>query len=232
MIISFFSTGTGGGAAPVDYLTAREVLAYDENRNLLRDDTEQPPTKVRYPLPEVLHGNPDGLHAMPWEVTRLTERTATLEVTLPSGHGGFTANRTITARYSLPRESVVRLELSATTDRPTLMNLTTHPNWTIGPGMGIAGQRLQIAADHILPIDADTRPTGERHAVAGTEYDFNIPRALCLGAPDLDHKFCIASARRETLHAAATLEAEDGWSMALWTTEPGLQVYDGRTTDA
>ncbi|MFA8441797.1 mobilization relaxase [Yoonia sp.] len=59
MIISFFSTGTGGGAAPVDYLTAREVLAYDENRNLIRDDTGQPQTKIRVPFPEVLHGNPD-----------------------------------------------------------------------------------------------------------------------------------------------------------------------------
>ncbi|MDO6800016.1 relaxase/mobilization nuclease domain-containing protein [Shimia thalassica] len=59
MIISFFSTGTGGGVAPVDYLTAREVLAYDENRNLIRDDNGQPQTKIRDPLPEVLHGNPD-----------------------------------------------------------------------------------------------------------------------------------------------------------------------------
>ncbi len=59
MIISFFSTGTGGGAAPVDYLMAREVLAYDESRNLIRDDSGQPQTKIRNPLPEVLHGNPD-----------------------------------------------------------------------------------------------------------------------------------------------------------------------------
>ncbi|MFP6697092.1 MAG: relaxase/mobilization nuclease domain-containing protein [Alphaproteobacteria bacterium] len=59
MIISFFSSGTGGGAAPVDYLTAREVLAYDENRNLIRDEYGQPQTKIRDPLPEVLHGNPD-----------------------------------------------------------------------------------------------------------------------------------------------------------------------------
>ena len=59
MIISFFSSGTGGGAAPVDYLIAREVLAYDENRNLIRDDTSKPQTKIRDPLPEVLHGNPD-----------------------------------------------------------------------------------------------------------------------------------------------------------------------------
>ncbi|WP_170588221.1 relaxase/mobilization nuclease domain-containing protein [Ruegeria arenilitoris] len=59
MIISFFATGTGGGAAPVDYLTAREVLAYDESRNLIRGDTGQPQTKIRNPLPEVLHGSPD-----------------------------------------------------------------------------------------------------------------------------------------------------------------------------
>lgn len=59
MIISFFSTGTVGGAAPVDYLTARVVLAYDENRNLIRDDSGEPQTKIRDPLPEVLHGNPD-----------------------------------------------------------------------------------------------------------------------------------------------------------------------------
>ena len=59
MIISFFSSGTGGGAAPVDYLTAREVLAYDENRNLIRHVDGQPQMKIRDPLPEVLHGNPD-----------------------------------------------------------------------------------------------------------------------------------------------------------------------------
>ena len=59
MIISFFSTGTGSGAAPVVYLTAREVLAYDENRNLIRDNDGEPQIKIREPLPEVLHGNPD-----------------------------------------------------------------------------------------------------------------------------------------------------------------------------
>ncbi len=59
MIISFFSTGTGGGQAPVEYLIASEVLAYDENRNLIRADDGEPLTKVRDPLPEVLKGNPE-----------------------------------------------------------------------------------------------------------------------------------------------------------------------------
>lgn len=59
MIISFFSSGTGRGAAPVDYLTAHEVLVYDENRNLARGDDGRPQTKIREPMPEVLQGNPD-----------------------------------------------------------------------------------------------------------------------------------------------------------------------------
>lgn len=59
MIIKFFSNGIGGGAAPVDYLIAKEVLAYDEQRNLIRDDAGQPQTVVRNPLPEVLRGIPD-----------------------------------------------------------------------------------------------------------------------------------------------------------------------------
>ncbi|MCH2078473.1 MAG: relaxase/mobilization nuclease domain-containing protein [Rhodobacteraceae bacterium] len=59
MTITLFATGTGGGTAPVDYLTASEVLAYDENRNLIRDDTGQALTKICDPLPEVLQGNPD-----------------------------------------------------------------------------------------------------------------------------------------------------------------------------
>ena len=59
MIIKFFSNGIGGGAAPVNYLIATEVLAYDKNRNLIRDDTGQPQTMIRDPLPEVLRGTPD-----------------------------------------------------------------------------------------------------------------------------------------------------------------------------
>ncbi|MCO4839356.1 MAG: relaxase/mobilization nuclease domain-containing protein [Rhodobacteraceae bacterium] len=59
MIIKFFSNGIGGGAAPVDYLIAEKVLAYDENRNLIRDDAGQPQTVIRDPLPEVLRGTPE-----------------------------------------------------------------------------------------------------------------------------------------------------------------------------
>lgn len=59
MLIKMFSNGKGGGAGPVDYLTAREVLAYDNNRDVVRDEHGTPEMVTRDPLPEVLRGNSD-----------------------------------------------------------------------------------------------------------------------------------------------------------------------------
>ncbi|MFD1156524.1 relaxase family protein [Roseovarius aestuarii] len=64
MLIKFFSNGKGAGAGPVDYLVAREVLAYDSNRDLIRDADGQPLTVTREPLPEVLRGNPERTKAL------------------------------------------------------------------------------------------------------------------------------------------------------------------------
>ncbi|WP_029375219.1 hypothetical protein [Oceanicola sp. S124] len=61
MLIKFFPNGKGGGAGPVEYLTARTVLAYDDNRDLIRDASGQPMTVVREPLPEVVRGDPQGM---------------------------------------------------------------------------------------------------------------------------------------------------------------------------
>ncbi|MCV0429491.1 MAG: relaxase/mobilization nuclease domain-containing protein [Roseibium sp.] len=64
MLIKMFRSGKGGGAAPVDYLIASHVLAYDGNRDLIRDDKGVPLMKPRDPLPEVLAGNPDHTRAL------------------------------------------------------------------------------------------------------------------------------------------------------------------------
>lgn len=64
MLIKFFPNGKGVGAGPVGYLIADEVLAYDDNRDLIRDADGQPQTVTRHPLPEVLRGNPDRTEAL------------------------------------------------------------------------------------------------------------------------------------------------------------------------
>ncbi|MFV1658482.1 relaxase/mobilization nuclease domain-containing protein [Phaeobacter sp. JH20_27] len=64
MLIKFFRNGKGAGAGPVGYLVADKVLAYDDNRDLIRDADRQPMTVTREPLPEVLRGNPDRTEAL------------------------------------------------------------------------------------------------------------------------------------------------------------------------
>ena len=64
MLIKFFRNGKGAGAGPVGYLVADKVLAYDDNRDLIRDADGQPVTVTREPLPEVLRGNPDRTEAL------------------------------------------------------------------------------------------------------------------------------------------------------------------------
>ncbi|MBY6152939.1 relaxase/mobilization nuclease domain-containing protein [Vannielia litorea] len=64
MLIKFFPNGKGAGAGPVGYLVAERVLAYDANRDLIRDANGQPMTVTRDPLPEVLRGNPERTEAL------------------------------------------------------------------------------------------------------------------------------------------------------------------------
>jgi len=184
----------------------------------------------------LLHGDGadlrGGLHHRTWRLTRAGHRHACFSCTLDAGSDGFAANREITVSYSLPRANVLNIVIEARTDAPTVMGPTHHPYWALGEGPGTAGHRLQVLADHVLPIDSATRPTGDVHKVAGTPRDFNIPTSLTPGRPALDNCFCLASARTRVKRPAAYLEAPDGWAMELWTTEPGLVVFDGRHTES
>ncbi|MCH2165467.1 MAG: hypothetical protein MK098_12555 [Marinovum sp.] len=179
----------------------------------------------------VLHGNPHGLHAKLWELTSRSPTHAEMTISLPAGSDGFSANRHITARYELADGDTVSVILKATTDAQTLMNLTVHPYFALGPTPGLNGHKLQVSAPHILPIDDKTCPTGEILEVKGTEYDFQNERSLTVGAPDLDHNFCLVGKVGKFRHAA-TLIGPDNWSVRVATSQPGVQVYDGRTTDS
>ncbi len=169
----------------------------------------------------LLHGGATGTHAQIWGVEALTDSAATLSLTLPDGLGGFPGTRRITAAYSLDGPALT-LDLTATTDAPTLMTLANHSFWRLG-GDGHAGHRLTVAADHYLPVDAAKLPTGEIRAVSGA-FDLRAGRLLD-GAEGFDHNFCLAPAPR-ALTRAAELSGPAA-HLLLETTAPGLQVYSG-----
>ena len=175
----------------------------------------------------LLHSGATGLHTRIWTIVSAGADDLTLACDLPDGLGGFPGNRRITARFQLAGQGLT-LTLEAVTDAPTLMNLANHIYWTLDGRADVAGHRLRVAADRYLPVDAALIPTGEARAVSGT-FDLRGGRVLDLGE-GYDHNFCLTDAPGP-LAFAAELTGRTGVRLTLETTEPGLQVYDGRGVD-
>lgn len=173
-----------------------------------------------------LHSGAAGLHLKTWELVETVADSASFALDLAHGEGGFPGARYVRARYALDG-AALRLDLTARTDRPTPMNLAHHPYWTMQDPLSWAGQELWIDAAHYLPVDGATIPTGEIAPVAGTEFDFRVPRRLDPAAvPALDHNFCLSRAPRPLVPALRLASAATGTQLEVATTAPGLQVFD------
>ncbi len=173
--------------------------------------------------PNCLHSGPAGTQALVWQIAETSGAAATLEITLPPGHGGFPGARTLRATYALEPEGALRITLEAETDAPTLLNPAFHGGWNLDGSGTLAGHRLTVMAEHYLPVTADKLPTGVIAPVAGTPFDYRSPRAP---DPGLDHNFCLATAAR-ALAPSARLTGSSGRALTVETTAPGLQVYCG-----
>lgn len=172
-----------------------------------------------------LHSGPHGLHARLWEVIDRSDSYAVLRCDLPAGACGLPGQRRFEARYSVNDEGELHLNLTATTDSNTLVNLAHHPYWRLGSDLTVADHKLEVMADHYLPVDANTLPTGEVAHVQGTAYDFRTPRFIPVDQT-LDANYCLAHSQRSDPQTAAKLTAPDGLTLQIDTTESGLQIYN------
>jgi aldose 1-epimerase len=181
---------------------------------------------VQFPANEatgnLLHGGRDGIQTRIWTVADVTDTSVTLTLDLPDGDGGFPGNRQIGVRFSLA-QTTLRMEITATTDVPSLMNIAQHSYWNLNGTDSWAGHSLQVAADTFLPVTPDMLPTGQIQPVMGTPFDFRQPRRIAPGDPVMDICFCLTPGPlRDVLWLTG-----DRLVMTLATTAPGLQVYDG-----
>lgn len=174
-----------------------------------------------------LHSGKDATHLRVWEVDEVTATAATLSTELPDGQCGLPGNRRITARYEIAAPASLTLTLTATTDATTLMNPVNHSYWNLDGTPVWDGHQLRIAAEHWLPGDEDFRPTGEIAAVDGSPMDFRQAREIGHEHDLFDNNFCLSDARTD-LRDVLWLRGKSGVGMTLATTEPGVQVYDGR----
>ncbi|MFG3237841.1 aldose epimerase family protein [Streptomyces sp. NPDC048157] len=174
-----------------------------------------------------VHGGARGFDKRVW---RAREVAGGVELSLVSedGEEGFPGRLAVSAAYTLDEGGALRITYRATTDAPTVLNLTNHTYWNLaGDGSGSAlGQVLRIAAGRITPADAESLPTGAFLPVAGTRFDFREPVPVGAG---YDHNFVLDG----TGPAAELYDAASGRVLTVTTTEPGLQLYtadhfDGR----
>ncbi|QFT59790.1 Aldose 1-epimerase precursor [Sulfitobacter sp. THAF37] len=172
-----------------------------------------------------LHSGPEGLHARHWEVRAKDAARLCLGLTLPDGACGLPGKREITAQYALAGDTLT-LALEATTDRLTAMNLAHHPYWTLDGRGDVSTHRLDVAATHVLAVDAQGLPTGKLRPVAGTALDFRCPRPVPRDAP-LDRNYCLSDASLAVPRHVATLTGATGTALQITTDAPGLQVYNG-----
>ena len=187
----------------------------------------------------VLHSGAAGFQKRVWraEPREGPEPALTLTLVSGDGDGGFPGTLTTSLTYTVTSDNSLRLEYRATSDRPTVANLTNHAYFALqGEGRGdILNQRLQLFADRYTPTTPDNLPTGEIAIVSNTPLDFRKPVRL---GDVLDSSFEAIALRRgldlnwvvngrvgSLRRAARITEAATGIAMDVSTTQPGLQVY-------
>ncbi|MGI4742903.1 MAG: aldose epimerase family protein [Janthinobacterium lividum] len=187
--------------------------------------------------PNSLHGGPAGFHTRVWaaqEAGAEAGNSLNLRYVSPAGEEGYPGTLTVTVTYTLTDENVLRLDYLATTDQPTVLNLTNHSYFNLGYGQvaDVLGHELHLAADRYTPVDDTQIPTGELAPVAGTPMDFTTPHAIGARIGQVpggyDHNWVLADQHRPRPALAATVyEPTSGRTMAVYTTQPGVQFYAG-----
>ncbi|WP_430635871.1 aldose epimerase family protein [Sphingomonas hankookensis] len=175
-----------------------------------------------------LHGGVPGFHRAVWRVERAEATCVILSHRSPDGEAGWPGALSVTTTFLLPAPDTLRVVYHATTDRPTHVNLVSHPYFNLSgdPATTIHDHRLRIASDRFLPIDAAALPTGERRSVAGTPFDFRASRPVGREVlPGYNHNYCLSG---DGMREVAWLDhAGSGRSLTIATDRPGLQFYDG-----
>ncbi|NBE06811.1 aldose epimerase family protein [Paragemmobacter ruber] len=173
-----------------------------------------------------LHSGQAGTHRKVWRLAEATESDLRLELDLPDDEGGFPGNRRVSATFQVDGASL-HLHVHVTTDQPTPVNFANHSYWNLDGTPTWAGHRLWVDAAHYLPTTPDFCPTGEIRPVDQDDMDFRKTRRIDPGVNHFDHNFCLSNARLP-LREVLRLNGQSGIGMVVSTTEPGIQVYDGR----
>ena len=205
-----------------------------------------------YTLPQndhgnTLHGGLIGFDKVVWTVVKADVGPEGPRLVLSylskDGEQGFPGNLNVTATYTLTDDNALKLVFTATTDKPTVLNLTHHSYFNLaGQGNGdILGYLVYINANQTTTVDSKLIPTGAFADVTGTPFDFRTPTAI--GArindpdkilqygPGYDHNWVINKPLGQFGLMARVVDPASGRVMEVWSDQPGLQFYAGNFLD-
>lgn len=158
----------------------------------------------------------------------------------PDGEENYPGNLAVTVTYTLTHQNVLRIEITATTDAPTICNMTQHTYWNLaGHDAGSVNDHVvHLNADRYMPVDASLIPTGEIAPVQGTPFDFTKPKPIGRDLEQIgnnprgyDHNF-LPNGELGTLRLVGRIaEPQSGRVMELLTNQPGCQFYGGNFLD-
>ncbi|TNC21905.1 aldose epimerase family protein [Amycolatopsis alkalitolerans] len=188
-----------------------------------------------------LHGGLVGFNQKVWDVTEIRGGLR-LSLTSPDGDQGYPGTLHATVTYTLDQHNRLTIGYTATTDKPTVVNLTNHTYWNLaGEGSGdVYDQKLQIGAARYTPTDGTQIPTGQLAPVHGTPFDFRAPTAIGARIRDHDPQLLIGQGYDlnwvldhpgSLLPAASAFDPAGGRALTVLTDQPGLQFYSGNFLD-
>ena len=194
--------------------------------------------------PNCLHGGIKGFNAVVWDATQVDERTIELRYTAADGEEGFPGELKTIVTYHLTDDNAVAIHYRATTDKPTVLNLTNHSYFNLSgnPTQPATDHILYVNADYYTPVDSTFMTTGEILPVKDTPMDFTTPKPVgqdidkydfiqLKNGNGYDHNW-VLNTKGDIKQVAARLKSPvTGIVLDVYTNEPGVQVYTGNFLD-
>lgn len=184
--------------------------------------------------PNHIHGGKRGFDKRVWQAEARGPDAVRFSYTSADGEEGYPGKLRVAVTYKLTDANELWIAYEATTDQPTVLNLTNHAYWNLAGAGDVLGHELRLNAAHVTAVDSALIPTGEFLAVAGTALDFTKTKTVGRDIAQLkgeglpggyDHNYVIDAKYGELAVAAEVYDPASGRTMRVLTTQPGVQLY-------